>query len=56
MNIPFTAMHFSVYEGAKKWLLHIDTGDEEAEDRLSVQLVAGESMWEQQQQQQQQNT
>lgn len=41
MNIPFTAMHFSVYEGAKKWLLHIDSGDEEAEDRLSVQLVAG---------------
>jgi solute carrier family 25 iron transporter 28/37 len=34
-------MHFSVYEGAKKWLLHIDSGDEEAEDRLSVQLVAG---------------
>lgn len=41
MNIPFTAMHFSVYEAAKKWLLHIDSGDEEAEDRLSVQLVAG---------------
>lgn len=41
MNIPFTAMHFSVYEGTKKWLLHIDSGDEEAEDRLSVQLVAG---------------
>lgn len=41
MNIPFTAMHFSVYEGAKKWLLHIDSGDEAAEDRLSVQLVAG---------------
>eukprot|EP00878_Enallax_costatus_P017113 GHUV01017968.1.p1 GENE.GHUV01017968.1~~GHUV01017968.1.p1 ORF type:complete len:292 (+),score=66.20 GHUV01017968.1:790-1665(+) len=41
MNIPFTAMHFSVYEGTKKWLLHIDTGDEAAEDRLSVQLVAG---------------
>lgn len=41
MNIPFTAMHFSVYEGTKKWLLHIDSSDEEAEDRLSVQLVAG---------------
>lgn len=41
MNIPFTAMHFSVYEGAKKWLLHVDSGDEAAEDRLSVQLVAG---------------
>lgn len=41
MNIPFTAMHFSVYEGAKKWLLHIESGDEAAEDRLSVQLVAG---------------
>lgn len=42
MNIPFTAMHFSVYEGAKKWLLHIDeAAGEEAEDRLSVQLVAG---------------
>lgn len=41
MNIPFTAMHFSVYEASKKWLLHIDSGDEEAEDRLSVQLVAG---------------
>lgn len=41
MNIPFTAMHFSVYEGTKKWLLHIDSGDEEAEDRLSVQVVAG---------------
>jgi solute carrier family 25 iron transporter 28/37 len=41
MNIPFTAMHFSVYEGSKKWLLHIDSGDEEAEDRLSVQVVAG---------------
>eukprot|EP00879_Flechtneria_rotunda_P018405 GHRR01019307.1.p1 GENE.GHRR01019307.1~~GHRR01019307.1.p1 ORF type:complete len:291 (+),score=94.23 GHRR01019307.1:733-1605(+) len=41
MTIPFTAMHFSVYEGAKKWLLHIDTSDEAAEDRLSVQLIAG---------------
>jgi hypothetical protein len=41
MNVPFTAMHFSVYEAAKKWLLHVDSGDEEAEDRLSVQLVAG---------------
>jgi hypothetical protein len=41
MNVPFTAMHFSVYEAAKKWLLHVDDGDEEAEDRLSVQLVAG---------------
>ncbi|KAF8055036.1 SPAC8C9.12c [Scenedesmus sp. PABB004] len=41
MNIPFVAMHFSVYEAAKKWLLRIDAGDEEAEDRLAVQLVAG---------------
>uniref|UniRef100_A0A383WGP3 Mitochondrial carrier protein n=1 Tax=Tetradesmus obliquus TaxID=3088 RepID=A0A383WGP3_TETOB len=39
MNVPFTAMHFSVYEAAKKWLLHVD--NEEAEERLSVQLVAG---------------
>uniref|UniRef100_A0A383WH93 Mitochondrial carrier protein n=1 Tax=Tetradesmus obliquus TaxID=3088 RepID=A0A383WH93_TETOB len=38
MNVPFTAMHFSVYEAAKKWLLHVD--NEEAEERLSVQLVA----------------
>jgi hypothetical protein len=47
MNVPFTAMHFSVYEAAKKWLLHVDDGDEEAEDRLSVQLVAGvlRAMW-----------
>jgi hypothetical protein len=43
MNVPFTAMHFSVYEAAKKWLLHVESGDEEAEDRLSVQLVAGEA-------------
>jgi hypothetical protein len=26
---------------AKKWLLHVESGDEEAEDRLSVHLVAG---------------
>ncbi|KAF6253349.1 mitochondrial carrier domain-containing protein [Scenedesmus sp. NREL 46B-D3] len=41
MNVPFTAMHFSVYEAAKKWLLHVEDGDDAAEDRLSVQLVAG---------------
>jgi hypothetical protein len=35
-------MYWLVYEAAKKWLLHVDDGDEEAEDRLSVQLVAGE--------------
>jgi len=25
-----------VYESSKKWLLHIDDADEEAEERLSV--------------------
>ncbi|GLI65946.1 hypothetical protein VaNZ11_009627 [Volvox africanus] len=36
MNVPFTAMHFSVYETAKKLLCH-GLGDE----TLRVQLVAG---------------
>ncbi|GIL48355.1 hypothetical protein Vafri_4625 [Volvox africanus] len=36
MNVPFTAMHFSVYETAKKLLCH-DLDDE----TLRVQLVAG---------------
>jgi solute carrier family 25 iron transporter 28/37 len=40
MNIPFTAMHFSVYESAKKWLLGLDE-DDEAEEGLAVQLLAG---------------
>lgn len=39
MNIPFTAMHFSVYEAAKKWLLGLEA--EEEEEGLAVQLVAG---------------
>jgi solute carrier family 25 iron transporter 28/37 len=42
MNIPFTAMHFSVYESAKKWLLGLDD-DDEAEESLTVQLLAGGS-------------
>eukprot|EP00877_Chromochloris_zofingiensis_P010964 jgi/Chrzof1/6120/Cz17g10150.t1 len=37
MNIPFTAVHFPVYESAKKFLLHAD----ESEEGLAVQLVAG---------------
>jgi solute carrier family 25 iron transporter 28/37 len=45
MNIPFTAMHFSVYEAAKKWLLGLENADgqaaEEEEEGLAVQLVAG---------------
>ena len=51
MNIPFMAVHFSVYEGAKKFLLGLDDdggddgggggGGEAAEETLSVQLVAG---------------
>jgi hypothetical protein len=45
MNIPFTAMHFSVYEAAKKWLLGLESaegeGEGEEEEGLAVQLVAG---------------
>ena len=38
MNIPFTAIHFSVYESAKKGLLGLD---EDADEGLAVQGVAG---------------
>jgi hypothetical protein len=40
-SCPSSCVCGLVYEAAKKWLLHVDDGDEEAEDRLSVQLVAG---------------
>lgn len=39
MNIPYTAVHFSVYESAKKLLLGLDT-DDEAEEGLAVQVGA----------------
>mmetsp|Transcript_22897 Transcript_22897/g.40470 ORF Transcript_22897/g.40470 Transcript_22897/m.40470 type:complete len:370 (-) Transcript_22897:1171-2280(-) len=39
MNVPFTAMHFSVYETSKKLLLNINS--EEEEETLKVQLIAG---------------
>lgn len=38
MNVPYTAMHFSVYETAKKVILKADESEEET---LRVQLVAG---------------
>ncbi|KAI8476027.1 MAG: mitochondrial carrier domain-containing protein [Monoraphidium minutum] len=51
MNIPYTAVHFSVYESAKKFLLGAggdaaSTGDaaaegDEPEEGLAVQVVAG---------------
>eukprot|EP00198_Chlamydomonas_reinhardtii_P009992 XP_001699329.1 predicted protein [Chlamydomonas reinhardtii] len=40
MNVPFTAMHFSVYETSKKLLLGKEGGGED-EETLQVQLVAG---------------
>ncbi|KAG2437655.1 hypothetical protein HYH02_011036 [Chlamydomonas schloesseri] len=45
MNVPFTAMHFSVYETSKKLLLGNEggagSGVGEDEETLQVQLVAG---------------
>lgn len=38
MTVPFTAVHFSVYESTKKLL---GREDEAADEELSTQLLAG---------------